>query len=132
MHIRKLLDINGEKMPLTIQLMGYDNNTYLGIKVTAYNPSLIKEAGVFLTVNQKYWELTDEQKANVPKKKTMKTEILHDFYHIPDLLRRNGFLIIFNNLIIKKNEKTVKWKGPYGESHTDVFESYFTRGSTST
>eukprot|EP00347_Sterkiella_histriomuscorum_P005987 403354508 len=131
MHIRKLLDINGEKMPLTIQLMGYDNNCYLGIKVTAYNPTLIKETGVFLTVNQKYWELTDEQKHNLPKKQTMKTEILLDHYHIPDLLKRNGFLIIFNNLIIKKNEKTVKWKGPYGEAHVDVFESYFTRGSTS-
>ena len=129
MHVRKLLDINKEKMPLTIQLLGYDNNTYLGIKVTAYNPALIKETGVFLTVNQKYWELTDEQKANVPKKKTMKPEILHDFYHIPDLLKRNGFTVLFNYLVIKKNEKTVKWKGPYGESHIDVFESYFNRTS---
>jgi hypothetical protein len=38
-HIRKLLDVYGEKIPLTIQLLGYDNSSYLGIKVTAYNPT---------------------------------------------------------------------------------------------
>ena len=65
----------------------------------------------------------------MPKKRSMKTEILHDFYHIPDLLRKSGFMYILNNLVIKKNEKTVKWKGPYGETNIEVFESYFTRSS---
>jgi hypothetical protein len=37
-HFRKLLDVDGEKIPLTIQLLGYDNSYYLGIKVVAYNP----------------------------------------------------------------------------------------------
>lgn len=37
-HLRKLLDVDGEKIPLTIQLLGYDNTAYLGIKVVAYNP----------------------------------------------------------------------------------------------
>jgi hypothetical protein len=37
-HMRKLLDIQGDKIPLTIQLMGYDNTTYLGLKVSAFNP----------------------------------------------------------------------------------------------
>lgn len=127
--MRKLLDIEGEKIPLTIQLLGYNNDTYLGIKVSAFNSSTLKELGVFFTVNQGYWELTEEQKINVPKKRSTKTEVLHDFYHIPDLLKRNGFAYIFKNLIVKNSEKTVKWKGPYGETSIDVFESYFTRGS---
>jgi len=128
-HIRKLLDINGEKIPLTIQLLGYDNKSYLGIKVVAYNPHLIKELGFFFTVNQAYWELSQEQKDNVPKKRTTKTEILHDYYHLPEVLRKQGFSYIMNNLALKKNDRTVKWKGPYGESCIDVFESYFSRGS---
>ena len=49
--MRKLLDIHGEKIPVTIQLMGYDNSKYLGIKISAYNSTLIREAGIFFTVN---------------------------------------------------------------------------------
>lgn len=37
-HMRKLLDVNGDKVPLTISLLGFDNRQYLGIKVVAYNP----------------------------------------------------------------------------------------------
>ncbi len=88
LHIRKLLDVHGDKIPLTIQLMGYDNQNYLGVKVVAYNPREIKEQGFFFTVNQGYWEKTDEQKTNIPKKRTMKTEILHDYYYLPDALRK--------------------------------------------
>jgi hypothetical protein len=56
--------------------------------VVAYNPHLIKELGFFFTVNQEYWALSEEQKGNIPKKRTMKTEVLHDFYHLPDALRK--------------------------------------------
>ena len=34
-----------------------------------------------------------------------------------------------NNLSLKKNERLVKWKGPYGETCVDVFECYMTRGA---
>ena len=45
------------------------------------------------------------------------------------MLRKQGFSYIMNNVALKKNERTVKWKGPFGETCIDVFESYFTRGS---
>ena len=48
---RKLLDIDGDKVPVTIQLMGYNNDTYLDINMTAYNPANLKEQGIFFTVN---------------------------------------------------------------------------------
>lgn len=57
----------------------------------------------------------------------MKTEVLHDFYLLPEALRKQAFSYIVNNLTLKKNEKLVRWKGPYGETSIDVFESYFTR-----
>lgn len=128
-HMRKLLDVNGEKIPLTISLLGFNNKQYLGIKVAAYNPSLIKELGFFFSVNQEHWALSDEQKSNIPKKRTMKTEVLHDFYHLPEVLKKQGFSYIVNNLILKKNEKLVRWKGPHGFTAIDVFESYFHRSS---
>jgi hypothetical protein len=111
--------------------LGFDNKTYLGIKVVAYNPHQIKEQGFFFTVNQPYWELSQEQKDNVPKKKLTKMEILHDYYHLPEGLRKQGFSYIMNNLALKKNDRSVKWKGPFGETSIDVFETYFTRGSNS-
>ena len=128
-HMRKLLDIQGDKIPLTIQLLGYDNTNYLGIKVVTYNPLLIKELGFFFTVNQEYWALTEDQKANIPKKRTTKTDMLLDFYHLPEVLRKQGFNYIMNKLILKKNERIVRWRGPYGETYFDVFESYQTRSS---
>ena len=127
-HMRKLLDVYGEKIPLTIQLLGYDNNTFLGVKVVVYNPILIKELGFFFTVNQAYWEKTDDQKGVIPKKRTMKTDILHDFYHLPDVLRKYGFNHFINKHVLKKSERIIKWKGPYGDTCIDVFESYFSRG----
>lgn len=50
-HMRKLFDFHGEKLPLTISLLGYDSSHYLGIKVSCYNPQTIKEVGFFFTVN---------------------------------------------------------------------------------
>lgn len=97
--------------------------------MVAYNPHMIKEQGFFFTVNQAYWELSAEQKENVPKKRTTKMEVLHDYYHLPEVLRKQAFAYIMNNLSLRKGERSVRWKGPYGETSVDVFESYFTRGS---
>ena len=73
--------------------------------------------------------MSEEEKAAVPRKKSLKPEILMDYYRIPDLLKKSGFLYLFNNLVIKKAEKQVRWKGPYGETNIEVFETYFTRTS---
>jgi hypothetical protein len=59
----------------------------------------------------------------------MKTEVLLDYYHLPEVLRKHGFSYIMTTLTLKKNDRIVKWKGPYGDTCIDVFESYFTRGS---
>lgn len=109
--------------------MGYDNTSYLGIKVSAYNPSIIKDIGFFFTVHQKAWELSDEDRAKIPKKRTMKTEVLQDFYYLPEALKKHGFNYIFNNIVLKKSDRVVKWKGPYGETNVDVFESYFSKNN---
>jgi hypothetical protein len=45
-----VIDILGEKVPLTISLLGYEN-TIMGIKVSAYNSSVIKDVGFFFTID---------------------------------------------------------------------------------
>lgn len=59
----------------------------------------------------------------------MKTEVLYDYYHLPAVLKKSGFTFIMSSLMLKKNEGVIKWKGPYGETSVDVFESYFSRNS---
>lgn len=54
-----------------------------------------------------------------------KADVLKDFYHLPDVLRKGGLSQIFKDLVIKKEDRVVRWKGPYGETTVDVFESYF-------
>ena len=52
--------------------------------------------GFFFTICQKYWEMTDQEKALVPKKKHTKAEALYDHYHLPEQLKKGGFSYIFN------------------------------------
>jgi hypothetical protein len=54
----------------------------------------------------------------------MKTEVLVDYYHLPEILKKSGFNYIFNSLVLKKTERLVRWKSPYGETTVDVLESY--------
>eukprot|EP00349_Pseudokeronopsis_sp_Brazil_P011001 CAMPEP_0202978254 /NCGR_PEP_ID=MMETSP1396-20130829/84742_1 /ASSEMBLY_ACC=CAM_ASM_000872 /TAXON_ID= /ORGANISM="Pseudokeronopsis sp., Strain Brazil" /LENGTH=84 /DNA_ID=CAMNT_0049717171 /DNA_START=2842 /DNA_END=3096 /DNA_ORIENTATION=- len=47
---RKIIEMQGEKVILTIYLLGYEK-TFLGIKVAIYNSALIKDLGFFFTVD---------------------------------------------------------------------------------
>ena len=109
--------------------MGFNSDTYLGIKMTAFNPATLMDQGVFFTVNQSYWELSEEQKASLPKRRGTKPEPLNDHYHIPELLKRQGFAYLFKKAQARKQDKSLKWLGLYGRTSVDVFESYFTRNS---
>lgn len=56
----------------------------------------------------------------------MKTEVLNDYYHTPEVMKKHAFAFIMNNLSLKKkSERILRWKGPYGETNIDVFEGYF-------
>jgi hypothetical protein len=71
------------------------------------------------------WEKNEAERKEVKKKRTMKTEILNDYYHLPEILRKKGFTLIINNLILENAELKVKWRGPFGETCVDIFERYF-------
>eukprot|EP00357_Protocruzia_adherens_P021895 CAMPEP_0115035506 /NCGR_PEP_ID=MMETSP0216-20121206/41488_1 /TAXON_ID=223996 /ORGANISM="Protocruzia adherens, Strain Boccale" /LENGTH=1626 /DNA_ID=CAMNT_0002414997 /DNA_START=726 /DNA_END=5606 /DNA_ORIENTATION=+ len=51
---RKLTGVK-YKSPLTMSLLAC-KGSLLGIKVTSYNPELCEELGIFLTVNEEYWQ----------------------------------------------------------------------------
>mmetsp|Transcript_9981 Transcript_9981/g.9917 ORF Transcript_9981/g.9917 Transcript_9981/m.9917 type:complete len:177 (+) Transcript_9981:452-982(+) len=122
-QIRKIIEMQGEKVILTIYLLGYDQ-TFLGIKVSIYNSALIKDLGFFLTVDQPYWEAEEHERVRVSKRRA---EYLRDNYFLDEFLRKHGFEGILGKLIMNQQEKSIQWKGPYGKAFVDVFESYFTR-----
>jgi len=126
-HKRKIIEAEGFKVPFTIQLLGYNSQNYLGIKASCFNPVTLSETGVFFIVDQKRWELTDEEKAQVPKKRSTKQEVLFDYYHLPAVLQQVGFQRIFDECFLKSKEMAVTWQGPFGEMRVDTFDAYFDR-----
>ena len=54
--VRKIIEVGGKQIPVTIQLLGCEGKRYLGIKVTLFDPETISESGFFLTVLQHAWE----------------------------------------------------------------------------
>ena len=94
------------------------------MKVSVYNSDIIKDVGFFLTVNQKYWEVSEEAKKNQSKKKV---DNFKENYVIVDYLKNTGFMEILKHIHILQKDKVISWVGPYGETRVEVFESSFKR-----
>ena len=73
---RALVDINGEKVPVTMELIGHSGKYYLGVKVTLFNQKELRDTGFFLLVDHKIWELTPEEKSSFRKKVKTNVDIL--------------------------------------------------------
>jgi hypothetical protein len=87
-------------LPVTISLLGFEDQ-YMGIKVVIYKPNEIKENGMFLLVDQSLWELTEDEKAELPKKRKTKRDKLEEHFHLPGYLNKTGFTLLFNSLKMK-------------------------------
>lgn len=46
----------GERVLVTLQLLGISNEFFLGVKIAAYAQSTLRECGVFLMVDQESWQ----------------------------------------------------------------------------
>ena len=46
------------KIPITMSLIGLENEP-VGIKFTIYDPEIMKENGVYFSVNSDYWKKID-------------------------------------------------------------------------
>ena len=109
--VRKIIQINGIRVPVTLQLIGVPNRFFLGIKLVVFNTDTTSESGVFLCIDQKNWLLHDGQKyvgdrrrntlqQNVKKTKLSKDSLVEN-YSLPKFIQQNGMELILNKLEIK-------------------------------
>jgi len=66
--MRRIIEVEGRKTPATLSLLGCEGKFYLGIKVTVFNWNTVSESGFFMTINQKEWERSEEEKKAMRKK----------------------------------------------------------------
>ena len=98
--VRKIIQINGIRVPVTLQLIGVPNRFFLGIKLVVFNTDTTSESGVFLCIDQKNWLLHDSQKQYVKKTKLSKDSLVEN-YSLPKFIQQNGMELILNKLEIK-------------------------------
>lgn len=117
-HVRHIVNIENEKLPLTISLIG-NGQVYFGIKAVTFNRIKMCENGVFLRVDTEEWKLDDEAISQLQKHK--RKDPLKYFYSLPAVLETKGFEFIFRNLKFNQ-EKLPFIENPFGDmTNIDVF-----------
>mmetsp|Transcript_28498 Transcript_28498/g.25375 ORF Transcript_28498/g.25375 Transcript_28498/m.25375 type:complete len:127 (-) Transcript_28498:357-737(-) len=109
---------------MTMSLLGVKNRP-IGVKVTIYNPNELCDSGIFLHLNYKTWE---KDKTIYKKKKEGKYTHLPmiDDYHLDFILKKCGWDIIQNALLIDTNPRKMEVVGVRmvkGLSMTDHLEN---------
>jgi hypothetical protein len=97
----------------------------LGIKVTIYNLDDVSESGVFLFLNDKYWEKTAEDMAKKKIRRYNFVPVL-DNYYLEYILKVGGWEIIRNALVLATNPNRIDIMGTRivkGYSMTDQLEN---------
>lgn len=100
-HARHIINIENEKLPLTLSLIGNDRQ-YFGIKAVVFNRDKLREDGIFLKVRTEEWRFSDKYISELPKAKK-KDKMLNN-YILPLVLESNGFGYIFKNLKFNQNK----------------------------
>ena len=87
--LRKMIVIDGQRVPLTLQLLGLASQRFLGIKLTAYDMESMSEHGVFIRVQTQEWKKTF---VSPQKKKSSKVEVdsLFDDYLLVSKVNQNA------------------------------------------
>jgi hypothetical protein len=120
-HVRHIINIENQTVPLTISLIGNDK-TYFGVKATTYNRELKCEQGVFLRVDSEEWRYDEKYISELSKNK--KKDPLKYLYSLPSKLEDRGFEYIFRNLKFNK-DKVPFVENPFGDvTNIDVFTKH--------
>lgn len=92
-NLRKMVVINDQRVPLTLQLVGLASQRFLGIKLTAYDMESMSERGVYIRVQTQEWKKTF---ATPQKKKSSKVEVdsLFDDYCLASKVNQNAQKIL--------------------------------------
>lgn len=90
--------MNKKRVPATVQLIGCQGETYLGVKVSFFDELNLQEKGVFLTVNQSHW-LKESTQIKKKKNGKVKYDSLAKDYYLPQFIRENAMQNILNNVV---------------------------------
>lgn len=82
-----------------MSLIGLENEP-VGIKFTIYDPEIMKENGVYFSVNSDYWKKID---TTIKKKTKYQTvSLIEGNFEILYFLRQKGFKLLLDSLNIEK------------------------------
>lgn len=129
---KRLLKQTATLNPITLQLIGIRKLRLLGVKVTLFNPTTMREQGVFFKANPEKWEFSakDIQRQKEISNKYNKKDPMVQFSHLFDALNDFGFKILLNELELLKGPEghlELLLKTPFGPSRVDVLERVFDR-----
>ena len=89
-------------------MIGYDSIPK-GIKAIIYDPTDLSESGIFLTINERLWRKTTEQKTILnqgkKKKKYMVKLPIEENYLLCEILKKCGYKILMIDNAIEENNK---------------------------
>lgn len=97
MYKRHIKQINGHRVPVSVQLLGHSNKHFIGIKVTAFDNNKCQDLGFFMTVDQQHWKIDEDSISKMSKKSRTRTEVLVKHYRLTDVLEKKGIAFIMDN-----------------------------------
>jgi len=114
--------------------LGFDSIP-IGLKATIYDPDERSESGIFITINERMWRKTAEQKSiqtQGKKKKKYNTMVpIEENYLLCEILKKCGYkLLIECNVLEEKNNCfEIFGKSAYKEkNYMDSLENLLTMG----
>lgn len=118
------------KFPLTLSLVGIRGEPR-GIRATIYNVDEAYEVGAFFHVNPVMWSI-NEGEDKKKKKGRMATLTLIENYHLEFVLRKCGWEVVKDALLIEKKPLRMDIKGikvNKGCKHMEQLENILNTGS---
>ena len=97
--VRRMMKVSDRYLPITLSLLAVEDR-FFGIKVTLFDPVTVSDSGFFLTVDQKSWERTAEEKQNAKGKDKLQRD-----YSLAAHLQGKGFEAIFKQMEVRSRKQ---------------------------
>lgn len=97
--VRRMMKVSDRYLPITLSLLAVEDR-FFGIKVTLFDPVTVSDSGFFLTVDQKSWERTAEEKQNAKGKDKLQRD-----YSLAAYLQGKGFEAIFKQMEVRSRKQ---------------------------
>ena len=99
MFVRRMLKVEDKYMPISLSLLAVEDK-FFGIKVTLFDSHNVSDSGFFLTIDQKSWERTPEEKQAGKSKDKLQTD-----YSLASYLQSRGAEAIFKQMEVRSRKQ---------------------------